>query len=167
MRGKQQFSPPASLFEMAETFRLKVFKSNSARGHAQHRKLQSETKKKLTEDRKNKTRVSQCELSLVKGGAVAPTIIKLVPHFPLSYFPFVLPFKHIINRKKKKPSPTQRVFHSPPVSFRQPHPQLENSISKVGCYLTMSNRTATLFLIRCAQAQLSPPCTEGKYYYSL
>lgn len=38
---------------------------------------------------------------LLKVGLVAPTIIKLVPHFPLSYFPFVPPSKHITNRKKQ------------------------------------------------------------------
>lgn len=38
---------------------------------------------------------------LLKVGLVAPTIIKLVPHFPLSYFLFVLPSKHITNRKKQ------------------------------------------------------------------
>lgn len=62
------FYPLASLFETAETFWLKAFKSNSARGNAQHGKLQTETKQ-IDLKTEIKTRISQCELSPVKGGA--------------------------------------------------------------------------------------------------
>lgn len=95
-----RFSPLASLFETAETFWLKAFKSNSARGNAQHGKLQAETKNKLTWRQKLNPRSHNVNCLLLKVGLIAPTIIKLVPHLPLSYFLFVPPSKHITNRKK-------------------------------------------------------------------
>lgn len=49
---------------------------------------------------------------LLKVGLIAPTIIKLVPHFPLFYFLFVPPSKHITDRKKKNNSKGIQHFFS-------------------------------------------------------
>lgn len=88
---------------------------------------------------------------LLKVGLAAPTIIKLVPHSPLSYFPFVPPSKHITTEEKLNNS--KGIRH--PSSFLQATTPSagKHSISRVSGGMLhdhVKQNSNALFLIHCS-----------------